>query len=145
MNFLLDSMPYMGKRSQFRDEIDPEVRRWRRKYPRFPGVAECARLIRARKDRGVWADIIAYELAENASRCLQELIDTFRTDRSQKGVRLYVMMALEMAKLPESVPFLLEVLGTGDPNFSPYAERALRAINTKEARTALWNASHPIS
>jgi hypothetical protein len=74
---------------------------------------------------------------------LPELIDTFRNDSKANDVRLYVMMALETAKLPESVPFLFEVLQSGDPNFTPYAERALRAINTKEARTALWNASHP--
>ncbi len=130
----------MGKRSQYRDHIDPEVRRWGRKYPRFPGVAECARLIRARKAKGTWADIIAGELAQNASLCLPELIDTFHTD-SNEAVRLYVMMALETAKLPESVPFLAEVLQGGDPIFIPYAERALRTINTKEARTVLWKAS----
>jgi hypothetical protein len=69
------------------------------------------------------------------------LIDTFRND-SKGSVRLYVMMALETAKLPESVPFLSEVLQSGDPNFTPYVKRALQAINTKGARTALWNAGH---
>jgi hypothetical protein len=90
----------MGKRNRYRDHIDPEYQRWGRRYPRFPGVEECARLIRVGKARGAWADIIAYELAENASHCLPALIDTFRTDSSD-AVRLYVMMALEIAKLPE--------------------------------------------
>jgi hypothetical protein len=121
---------------------DPEYQRWRRKYPRFPGVDECARLIRAGKDRGLWADIIVYELAENAGNCLPALIDTFRNDSSY-GVRLYVMMALEIAGLHESVSFLAEVLRDGDPRFTPYAERALHRINTREARTSLWKASHP--
>jgi hypothetical protein len=131
----------MGKRNRYRDHIDPEYQRWGRKYPRFPGVEECARLIRAGKARGAWADIIAYELAENASHCLPTLIDTFRSDSSD-DVRLYVMMAVEVAKLPESVPFLAEVLHGRDPRFTPYAERALRELNTPEARTVLWNASH---
>ena len=131
----------MGKRSQYRGHIDPEVQRWERNYPRFPGVAECVRLIRAGKAKGTWADIIAHELAQKASLCLSELIDTFHTD-SNEHVRLYVMMALEIAKLPESVPFLVEVLQGGDPIFTPYAERALRTINTKEARTVLWKVRH---
>jgi hypothetical protein len=83
----------------------------------------------------------AQELAENATHCLSDLIETFRTESSE-DVRLYVMMALETAKLPESVPFLGEVLRGGNPKFTPYAERALRDINTSEARTILWKASH---
>ena len=56
----------MGRRRRALESSSPEYRRWRRKYPRYPGVAECARLIRARKAKGEWADIIASELAENA-------------------------------------------------------------------------------
>jgi hypothetical protein len=123
---------------------DPEFVRWRRTYRRFPGVDECARLIRAGKARGTWAEIIVHELANNAKNCLPELIDTFRND-PREDVRLYVMMALDIAWIPESVPFLAEVLSGGDPLFTPYAERALQSINTREARTALWKASHPES
>jgi hypothetical protein len=132
----------MGKRNRYRDHIDPEHQRWGRTYPRFPGVAECAHLIRDGKARGSWADIIAYELAENAGTCLAELIETFRNDPSG-DVRLYVMMALDIARVPASVPFLSEVLREGDPHYVPYAEQALRGINTPEARTALWNTSRP--
>jgi hypothetical protein len=131
----------MSKRTRERDQQDPEYQRWKRKYPHFPGVAKCTRLIRAGKARRVWGDMIASELAENAGNCLAELIETFQTDASGE-VRLYVMMALEDARLPESVPFLAEVLHSGDPRFVPYAERALRSINTPEARTELWKANH---
>lgn len=123
------------------DYIDPEYQRWRRKYPRFPGVTECARLIRSRKAKGAWADIIAGELAQHASACLPDLIEMYRNDPSN-NVRLYVMMALDIAMIPMSVPFLAEVLRGGDPIFTPYAERALKGINTPEARTALWEATH---
>jgi hypothetical protein len=130
----------MGKRNRYRDHIDPEYQRWGRKYPRFPGVGECANLIRAGKARGAWADIIASELSENAAHCLPELIEAFHSD-SSGDVCLYVMMALESARLPEAVPFLANVLHEGDPRFTPYAARALRNINTPEARTMLWEAS----
>ncbi|HMF12247.1 MAG TPA: hypothetical protein VKE94_08070, partial [Gemmataceae bacterium] len=127
----------MGKRNRYCDHSDPEHQRWGRTYPRFPGVAECARLIRDGRARGSWADIIAYELAENAGECLAELVETFRTDPSE-SVRLYVMMAFDIARLPESVPFLAEVLQEGNPLFTPYALRALNGIDTRESRTALW-------
>src|SRR5215470_1393139 len=132
----------MAKFSDYRHHSDPVYRSWDRKYPRFPGVDECARLIRAGKARRAWADIIAYELAENANNCLPALIDTFRNDPGDH-VRLYMMMALEIAGLPESVPFLAEVLRDDNPQFTPYAERTLRSINTREARTVLWQAGHP--
>ena len=117
---------------------DPEVQRWQRKYPRFPGVAECVRLITARKAKGAWADIIAEELAKNAADCLPELITVYRESSSEE-VRLYVLMALEVARLPESVPLLAEVLNAGDLRFVPYAERTLQRIDTREARAALWH------
>lgn len=136
----------MGKRNRYRDHCDPEVQRWGRTYPRFPGVAECARLIRARKATGTWAYIVAEELAENASDCLEELIDTFREDMTEDhnsdDVAMYVMMALDIAKLPASVEFLSEVLQEGDPRFTPYARSALEAIDTRESRTALFHATH---
>lgn len=127
----------MGKRNRYRDHIDPEHRRWGLRYPRFPGVGECVRLINDGKARGTWADIIASELAENAADCLPELFEAFRSDATG-NVRLYVMMALDIARVPETVPFLSEVLRAGDPRHIPYAERALQGIDTPEARSALW-------
>ena len=53
---------------------------------------------------------------------------------------MYVVMALEMARLDESVPFLAEVVRDVDRRFASEAERALLAIGTREARTALWRA-----
>jgi hypothetical protein len=129
----------MGKRNLARDHPDPESRRWARKYPRFPGVAECARLIRAGQARRAWADIIVHELAAHAAECLPELIAAFREDQDV-GVRLYVMMALDIARPPGAVGFLAEVLRAGDPRYTSYAETALAGIGTAEARTALWEA-----
>lgn len=131
----------MGKRDRFRKHVDPEYQRWGRRYRRFPGVAECVRLIRAGNARGAWADIIVFESAANAAACLAELIETFRSNPRGDVVRLYVMTALDIARLPESVPFLAEVLQDGDTLYTPYAERALRGIDTRESRTALWDAA----
>jgi hypothetical protein len=48
-------------------------------------------------------------------------------------------MAFEIARLPESVPFLADVLQEGDSLFTPYALRTLEGMNTRESRTALWS------
>jgi hypothetical protein len=131
----------MGKRDPTRRsklQLDPEYLRWMRKYPQFPGVVECSRLIQAGKAKGTWAEIIVQELAEHASECLPEMIEAFHT---AEGVALYVIMALDIARPPEAVEFLIEVLRRGDPQYSQYAREALAGIGTVEARSALWEIS----
>lgn len=128
----------MRSRRAYEDHVDPEYQRWGRQYPRFPGVAECARLIEAGKARGAWADIIVHQLAENAGTYLADLIEAFRSD-SRGSVRHFVMIALDVARIPKSVPFLADVLLEGDVRFRPYAVAALRGIDTRESRTVLWN------
>lgn len=130
----------MGQRNRYHDHIDPEYQRWGRTYRKFPGVDECARLILDRKATGAWADIVHFELAENANDHLDEIIDAFH-DHTSDDVAVYMLMALEMAALPESVEFLAEVLRGGDARFASYAKRALTAIDTKESRRALFNAT----
>ena len=130
----------MGKRDRYRDHVDPEYQRWGRTYRTFPGVDECARLILDRKATGAWADIVHFELAENASDHLADMIDAFRNHTSD-GVAVYILMALETAALPESVEFLSDVLCSGDARFTSYAKRALTAIDTRESRRALFNAT----
>jgi len=131
----------MGKRNRYRDHVDPEYQRWGRTYRRFPGVPECARLIQDGKARGAWADIIANELAMNAALCLPDLIEAYRTNPTGE-VRLYVMMALETARVPASVPFLEEILHEGDRQITPYVKRALKGIDTPESRSVLWKAAN---
>jgi hypothetical protein len=127
----------MDGRVNYREHIDPEYRRWGRKYPRFPGVVECLRLVRDGKATGAWADIVVDELAHHASDCYTELVESFRSEANNR-VRVFVLMALEIAALPESVSFLVEILKAGNPHFVPHAERGLQAIGTSESRSALW-------
>ena len=126
----------MGKRDRYRDHPDPEYQGWGRTYRSFPGVAECARLILQHKATGAWADIVVHELAANARDNLAELIQAFHEHASDR-FGIYVMMALEIAALPESVEFLSSVLQRGDARFVPYARRALQAIDTQKSRSEL--------
>src|SRR5260370_1408574 len=34
--------------------VDPEYKRWKRKYPKFPCVAKCVEVLRSRNVRGTW-------------------------------------------------------------------------------------------
>lgn len=129
----------MVKRNRYSDHIDPEYQRWGRTYRTFPGVEECVRLILDRKAIGAWADIVHFELAENAKEHLTQIIETFHKHTSN-DVALYMLNTLETAAFPESAAFLANVLLSGDARFVPYAKRALTAIDTKESRRALFNA-----
>lgn len=131
----------MPKRNRYRDHCDPEVQRWGKTYPHFPGVAECARLIADGQARGTWAEMIHAELAEHAKEHLAEIIATFKAGKGD-SVSLSMLRALETAQLPESVDFLSQVLKKGQAHLVSYARRALLAINTRESRTALYEINH---
>jgi hypothetical protein len=131
----------MGDVIDYRRHIDPEHRRWGRKYPRFPGVAECVRLLRAGNVRGAWVDIIVHELTVHAAECLQEMVEVFRSDENER-VRVLVLTAIAEARIPPALSFLAEVAREQHPNFLTYAEEGLSAIGTSEARAALWRARH---
>ncbi len=129
----------MPKKPKFHDHIDPEYQRWGKTYPSFPGIPECVDLILNRKAIGAWADIVAYELAENADEHADEMIGMFNIHQND-SVSLFMLMAFELAAIPSTVPFFASVLCDGDNRFKPHARRGLEAINTKESRTALFNA-----
>jgi hypothetical protein len=125
----------------YRRHIDPEYRRWGRKFPRFPGVAECVRLLRSGNVRGAWVDIIVHELTVHAADCLKEMLEAFRSEENER-VRLLVLMAIAEARVPAALSFLEDVARDQDPNFITYAVEGLSALGTSEARAALWRARH---
>lgn len=129
----------MSNASDYSQHVDPEHRRWGRKYPRFPGVNECVRLLRSGKIRGARVEIVLHVLTEHAQECLPELVAAFCSDESE-SVRLMVLTAVAEARLPSAIKFLAEVVRQRHPRFGPYAEQGLVAIGTREARTALWEA-----
>lgn len=120
-----------------REHLDPEYVRWRKRYPRFPGVAECFRVLHRHNVHGAWLDIIEYELVDHATECLQELIDAYRSEDSD-CYRRYALWAIANTRLPAAIPFLAEVAKGPNDFFSEIAMDSLAEINTKESRTVLW-------
>jgi len=118
---------------------DPEYERWKRKYPRFPGVATCVELLRRGNVRGAWVDIICGELEEHARECTAELLDAIRAD-ANRGIRPILLGVIENAGIPEALPLFVELLDDPDESTRAHAVRGLKRLDTKEARQALWQA-----
>jgi HEAT repeat protein len=120
--------------------IDPEEERWHRAYPRFPGVARCAALLRSPNVRGTWVTIICHELARHAAETFDELVAEFRNPHNDARVRALLVWAIGDAAVPSAVPFLTECLADADESVRGAAAYALEQIGTKDARTALRRA-----
>jgi HEAT repeat protein len=117
---------------------EPEYSRWKRKYPRFPGVAKCVDLLARSNVRGSWVDIICGELLEAAAIHGAELIAAFRNEKDAR-VRSILLSIIAEAKLPEALSVLVETLRSEDETLRSYSERGLESLDTPEARNALWS------
>jgi hypothetical protein len=120
--------------------VDPEYRRWKNKYPKFPGVAKCVELLRRGNVRGTWVDTICAELQENAADHAAELIAAFRDAESGSPLRRTLLGIISEARLPQALPVFVENLGSEDESLQHSSEQGLRALNTRESRKALWEA-----
>ena len=119
--------------------VDPEAERWDREYPKFPGVTTCVALLSSPKVHGTWVDIICQELTRHADECADELLGAFGAAADAR-VRAILMGILCEAKLSKAQPVFIENLKSDDELLRHWAEQGLRDLNTKESRTALWNA-----
>jgi hypothetical protein len=119
--------------------IDPEQARWNRTYPKFPGVRVCVELLKQRNIHGTWIDIIEIELTTHAAEHLEEMMTIFHAE-TDEWVRTMLFWPITEARLPQAFSFLLESLYSDNPQFRQLAIRGLKLLDTREARTALWEA-----
>jgi hypothetical protein len=129
----------MSKKNRHVGE-DPVYVRWRRQYPRFPGVAKCVELLGRGNVWGYMVDVICDEPKQNAATHADELIAAFR-DPKNTGLQLILLGVICEARLPEALPVFVEYLHAEDERYRCWSERGLRELNTPEARKALWEAS----
>jgi hypothetical protein len=118
---------------------DPEYTRWKRRHPKFPGVAKCVELLGHRNVGGSLLEIICGELQENAGSHAAELIAAFRVTTDERVRRLLLSIICE-ARLPEALPLFVEHLQSEDEFLRYWSERGLRSLDTHESRKALWEA-----
>jgi hypothetical protein len=121
---------------------DPDYTRWKRKYPKFPGVAKCVELLGRGNVQGGLLEIVLGELQDHAATHAAELIATFQAQKSTR-VRCLLLMTFCDAKLPEAMPLFVEHLRSEEESLRHWSEEGLRALNTPEARKALWEAGRP--
>lgn len=121
------------------DNIDPEVARWNRKYPGFPGVAASVELLRRSNVRGAWVDIICWELQRHAHGHTDELLAATREEVSRGSevarILLYIVAG---AKMPEALPLFAELLNVSDDTLREFATNGLVKLDSKESLRILW-------
>ncbi len=118
---------------------DPDYTRWKRKYPKFPGVAKCVEMLGRRNVQGSLLEIVLGDLQDNAAAHAADLIAAFQAQKSER-VRLLLLATFCDAKLQEAMPLFVEHLRSDQENLRHWAERGLRDLNTPEARKVLWEA-----
>lgn len=119
--------------------LDPAAARYHRDYPKFPGVQTCVELLQRPNVRGAYLDALLFDLGAHLSECLAEVITAFYQAEAGR-VRALLIGQIAEAKLAAAVPFLVENLQAPDESVRHWAIVGLSAINTKEARRALWQA-----
>ena len=120
---------------------DPVYVRWKRQYPKFPGVATCVELLSRGNVWGYVVDIICNELKENAFTHADELIAAFRSQQDER-VRVILLMVMCDAKLPEALQLFVEHLRSENESLRHWSEQGLRDLDTPESRKALWEAGY---
>src|SRR5262245_65543713 len=99
---------------------DPVYTRWKRQYPRFPGVAKCVELLHRRNVRGGVMDIVCHELQANATAHAAELVAAFRGEWDDRVRRILLGIICE-ASLQDALPLLTEYLRSDDEELRYWA------------------------
>lgn len=121
---------------------DPEWARYQRKYPRFPGVEHCVKLLGGTRLRGTGIEFIMLQLEDHSSEHVTELISAIHTTEDDR-VRALLVSALSKgdASGPEVLTLFEHMLWSDYSCTWSYATHGLRRLNTKDARRVLWRAS----
>ena len=104
---------------------------------KFPGFKKCMEMMRSRNP-GTSEDGFHWLLAE-ASDHVQELIEAFRTEEDV-GIRCWLLELVDAAKSEAAFEFLADQLRGDDWQIRYRAMQGLKHLDTKEARTLLWDA-----
>jgi len=87
-----------------------------------------------------------HSLRPYAAGHVAELIDEFRAEHQDRGLRCWLLELIAEARSPEALPLLTEVAQSEDEPLRDRALQALTLLGTKEARQVLWRerANRPI-
>ncbi|MDY3557771.1 hypothetical protein R5W23_003036 [Gemmata sp. JC673] len=104
---------------------------------KFPGFKKCVAMMRAR-DPATQEDGFHW-LRPHAGEHVHELIGEFGQEKDH-GLRCWLLELIGLAKSPAAFEFLAGQLRSADERFRFWAISGLKNLDTKEARTLLWEA-----
>jgi hypothetical protein len=104
---------------------------------RFPGFKKCMAMMRKRD--GQTQEDGFHWLLPNAGDFVYELIEEYNQEKDL-GLRCWLLELIGSAKSPAAFDFLAGELRGPDQRLRHWAVWALKNLDTKEARTLLWQA-----
>lgn len=104
---------------------------------KFPGFKKCMAMMRNR-DPQIQEDGFGW-LSAQGNDYVRELIEEFHREENP-GLRRWLLELIAAAGSPETFDLLTHQMRSEDPSLRHWAIRGLRNIDTKEARTLLWQA-----
>ena len=108
------------------------------KKEKFPGFEKCMAMMRQRRDQLLQDDGFLW-LEPRAGEFVEELMEEFKNEE-RIGIRGWLLELIGSAKSPLAFELLASELRSPDPVHRRWAIRGLKNLNTKEARTCLWEA-----
>ena len=118
-------------------EFDGRRRKRHLAKAKFPGFDKCLQMMRSHdgemREDGFWW------IEQHASQCVSELVAAFG-DEENAGLRSGLIELIAAAKSPNAFHFLATQLRSSDWVLRRYAIVGLKNLDTKEARTLLWEA-----
>jgi hypothetical protein len=112
------------------------------KEPKFPGFAACMRMMRKHDPHTRESGFRT--LLPHAAEHVEELMQQFASERDH-GLRCWLLELIGEARSPVALSLLVEQLQSPEEAISDWAARGLRALDTPEARQALFDAGLPCS
>lgn len=104
---------------------------------KFPGFKKCMEMMRSR-DPQVQEDGF-HRLLLHASEHVGELIDAFHSE-DNFGLKCWLLELVDAAKSEAAFEFLADQLRSDEWQFRNWAMIGLKHLDTKQARTLLWDA-----
>jgi hypothetical protein len=116
--------------------IDPEEQRYRRNYPRFPGIPEIVRLLKSRGTTGGYLEAVLWDLREHAPEVLDEVTVAVNEEGDE---RVRALLVGELAETADHrlVAFFASLLADANESVAYWAGVGLQMIDTRDSRTAL--------
>jgi hypothetical protein len=122
--------------------VDPDEQRYRRNYPRFPGVAETVQLLKLGGTRGGYLEAVLGDLREHAPEVLDDVTNAVDEEVDQ---RIRTLLVAELAEVADHrlIAFFASLLDDANESVAHWAELGLELIDTKQARTVLFQQRGP--